>query len=120
MHRFGDSRQPACAFQPWSPARHQRRRSIHAITEQGSVINKSMNRTTKILAAGMVTLYAGGHVIGGVDVPTKPLTMLVQVTASTSNNATMAMPDMTTTQNRTFDLRPPVDVRLGRLTIVSS
>jgi hypothetical protein len=67
----------------------------------------------------MVTLYTGGHLLGGVDVPTKPLTMLVQVTASSSNNVTMTMPDMTTTQNRTFDLRPPVDVRRGGLTIVS-
>ena len=55
-----------------------------------------------------MVLYGSVHLVGGVDVAAKPLTMVVQVTSSTSNTAMTVgvmpnMMDRTTIRASIFD-----------------
>jgi hypothetical protein len=72
-----------------------------------------MEKTSgRLIATTILVAYGTVHLYGGVDVPTKPLTLAIQATASsTANNAVWVMPDMMSAKDKSFDLKPPVDVR---------
>jgi hypothetical protein len=70
--------------------------------------------TNRPIVTTMVVMYGVVHVYGGAEVPAKPLTLMIQTMASnTASTATWAhsMPDMMSSKDKSFDVRPPVDVR---------
>jgi hypothetical protein len=73
-----------------------------------------MEKTSgRLVATTILVAYGTVHLYGGVDVPTKPLTLAIQATMTgTSNNAVYFVPDMMSTKvDKSFSVTPPVDVR---------
>jgi hypothetical protein len=73
-----------------------------------------MEKTSgRLIATTIVVAYGTAHLFGGVDVPTKPISMLIQATsvAGSSNNAITVSDTMSTRVDKSFSVTPPVDNR---------